>query len=265
MLCLHPFQPSWFFREKEVRYQKIKCTLLVVFCLLFRGELAADDKNIEIVATEYPPYYGSELQNKGFITEIVVAAFARSGYDSTVRFLPWQRAFDGAKAGKYTVLYTMWYRKEREEWFEFSDALPANEVGFFKRVGDDISFNNFSDLKPYTIGVVRGYVNPPGFDEAGLTTEVVDNDALNLNKLLRGRIDLVLIDKIVGQHILNINHAQHKHEVEWMKPPVTVETQHLVVSKRAPDSRAILDNFNRGLAAIIADGTVSQITRKHGF
>lgn len=237
----------------------------MVFCLLFRGELAADDKNIEIVATEYPPYYGSELQNKGFITEIVVAAFARSGYDSTVRFLPWQRAFDGAKAGKYTVLYTMWYREEREEWFEFSDALPANEVGFFKRVGDDISFNNFSDLKPYTIGVVRGYVNPPGFDEAGLTTEVVDNDALNLNKLLRGRIDLVLIDKIVGQHILNINHAQHKHEVEWMKPPVTVETQHLVVSKRAPDSRAILDNFNRGLAAIIADGTVSQITRKHGF
>lgn len=248
-----------------MHYEKIKCTFLLVFCLLFGRELAAVDKNIEIVATEYPPYYGSELQNQGFITEIVVSAFDRSGYDSTIRFLPWQRAFDGTKAGKYTVLYTMWYRKEREEWFEFSDALPANEVGFFRRVGDDISFSNFADLKPYTIGVVRGYVNPPGFDEAGLTTEVVDNDALNLNKLLRGRIDLVLIDKIVGQHILNINHAQHKHEVEWMKPPVRVETQHLVVSKRAPGSRTLLDDFNRGLTAIIADGTVKQIMQKHGF
>jgi polar amino acid transport system substrate-binding protein len=237
----------------------------MVFCLLFGRELAAGDQNISIVATEYPPYYGSELQNKGFITEIVIAAFDRSGYDASVRFLPWQRAFDGTKAGNYPVLYTMWYRKEREQWFEFSDALPPNEMVFFKRVGDDISFNKFEDLKPYTIGVVRGYANPPGFDEAGLTTEVVTDDTLNLNKLLRGRIDLVLIDKIVGQHILNINHAQHKHEVEWMKSPVGVETQHLVVSKRAPDSRAILDNFNRGLAAIIADGTVSQIMRKHGF
>jgi len=237
----------------------------MVFCLLFGRELTAADKNIEIVATEYPPYYGSELQNQGFITEIVVAAFDRSGYDTSVKFLPWQRAFDGTKAGKYTVLYTMWYRKEREKWFAFSDALPANEVGFFKRVGDDISFKNFEDLKPYTIGVVRGYVNPPGFDEAGLTTEVVDNDALNLNKLLHGRIDLVLVDKIVGQHILNINHAQQKHEVEWMRPPVRVETQHLVVSKRAPDSQALLDDFNRGLAAISADGTVAQIMRNHGF
>ncbi len=248
-----------------MQYEKIKRILLMMFCLLFGRELAAGEQNIAIVATEYPPYYGSELQNNGFISEIVVAAFDRSGYDTTVRFLPWQRAFDGTKAGKHAVLYTMWYRKEREQWFEFSDALPANEVGFFKRAGDDISFNNFEDLKPYTIGVVRGYVNPPGFDEAGLTTEVVDNDALNLNKLLHGRIDLVLIDKIVGQHILNINHAQHKHEVEWMKPPVTVETQHLVVSKRAPDSRTILDDFNRGLAAIIADGTVTQIMQKHGF
>ena len=242
-----------------------KRILLLVFFLLFGMELVAGDKNIAIVVTEYPPYYGSELQNKGFITEIVVAAFDRSGYGSSVRFLPWQRAFDGTKAGKYAVLYTMWYRKEREQWFEFSDALPANEVGFFKRVGEDISFNNFEDLKPYTIGVVRGYVNPPGFDEAGLTTEVVDNDALNLNKLLRGRIDLVLIDKIVGQHILNINHAPQKHEVEWINPPVQVETQHLVVSKRAPDSHALLDDFNRGLAAIIADGTATQIMRKHGF
>lgn len=248
-----------------MRYEKLKCSLLVVFCLLFGSELAAGKKNIEIVTTEYPPYYGSDLQNKGFITEIVVTAFDRSGYDTTIRFLPWQRAFDGTKAGKYTVLYTMWYRKEREKWFEFSDALPANEVGFFKRVGDDISFNNFEDLKPYTIGVVRGYVNPPGFDEAGLTTEVVDNDALNLKKLLRGRIDLVLIDKIVGQHILNINHTQRKHEVEWMKPPIRVESQHLVVSKRASDSREILDKFNRGLAAVIADGTVTKIMRKHGF
>ncbi|MDH3759964.1 MAG: transporter substrate-binding domain-containing protein [Gammaproteobacteria bacterium] len=248
-----------------MRFTRLKLVLLALICIVFDAALAIDEKHIAIVATEYPPYYGSELEGNGFITEIVIAAFVRSGYVATVKFLPWQRAFDGAKAGKYPVLYTMWYRKEREQWFEYSDALPANEIGFFKRLEDDITFSKFRDLKPYTIGVVRGYVNPPGFDEAGLSTEVVNTDALNLNKLLRGRIDLVLIDKLVAQHILDTDHPLNKHQVHWMRPPVKVETQHLVVSKQNPDSQTILGDFNRGLAEITADGTMQKILQKHGF
>ena len=42
------------------------------FCL-------AGERKLDIGTTEWPPYYGKDLQNGGFMTEIVVEAFKRAG------------------------------------------------------------------------------------------------------------------------------------------------------------------------------------------
>lgn len=237
--------------------------LALVSVLVF-GSMLVHAETIELVTIEYPPYYGKDLKNQGFITEIITTAFSRSGYEVKTKYLPWQRAFDGTKAGKYSAIYTMWYREEREEWFAFSEPLTPNEIGFFKLKEKDLVFKDIADLKPYKIGVVRGYSNPPGFDEAELTLEEVSEDKLNLSKLLRGRIDLVLIDKIAGQHILNTEHSDRKNEVEWLAS-VEVNPQYLVFSKKAPGYAKKLQDFNIGLKAITDDGTLEKIMSSHGF
>ena len=237
--------------------------LLSALASLIWVSVAQADK-IELATIEYPPYYGKNLENQGFITEIIVTAFERSGHEVTTKFMPWKRAFEGTKAGKHTGVYTMWYRADREEWFAFSDPLPANEVGFMKRTDAAIEFESLQGLKPYKIGVVRGYSNPKGFDEAALTTEEVAEDKLNISKLLRKRVDLVLIDEITGQHIINTQHADRKDELEWLTS-VQVDPQHVAFSKKHPNYEAQLTAFNSGLKAITEDGTLKKIMESHGF
>lgn len=235
------------------------CSILVTFSSTFAGA-----KQLELATVEYPPYYGAKLENRGFITEIIIAAFKHSGHNVDVKFMPWKRAFEGAKAGKYPGIFTMWYRKDREEHFAFSDPLPPNEIGFMARADSGIQFEKYEDLKSYKIGVVRGYANPKGFEEAGLKTQEVSKDQLNISKLFRKRVDLVLIDKITAQHIINTEYADKKEQFAWLGS-VQVDPQHVGFSKKTPDYDQHLAAFNAGLRAITEDGTLKKIMASHGF
>jgi len=244
----------------------MKHLLAVVVALVFScsGAVAAE-RTLNIAATEFPPYYGKDLENNGFFTEIIREAFKRSGYSVEIDFLPWKRALGGAKKGKYEGLYSVWHRPEREEWFVFSDPLPANELGFFKHKDKDISFGSYDDLKPHTVGVVRGYALPPGFEEAGLKTALANDDEQNMRKLYKRHVALVLIDKIQAQYIINSKIPEAADELEWLEPPAHVDIQYLVISKQAPDYEALLADFNAGLAEVTTDGTLDAIMAKHGF
>lgn len=236
-------------------------------CALTLGTgMALAQETLDIAATEYPPFYGAELEDNGFMTEIVVQAFDRAGFDSSVDFLPWKRAFEGTRDGKYDALFTMWYRQEREEHFLFSDPLPANELVFLVRAGDGGgTFEGFDALTDKTIGVVRGYAAPPGFEEAGLKVSEARDDEENLRKLLRGRVDMVLTDRIVAQHIINTALVDEQEQFGWMEPPVHVDIQYLVIPKANADSGTLMTAFNEALAAMTADGTLEGIMAKHGF
>ena len=239
----------------------------VGLAIAFAGSVClADGNKLNIVADNYPPYYGKELRNGGVLTEIVVAAFKRAGYDVEIKFVPWKRALEGAKAGKHDGLFTLWYRKEREEWFIYSDPISlATETGFYKRTDKDISFETFEDLKPYTIGVGRGYARPPGFDEASLKTSLAKDDEENLRKLHKDRVDLALTDKLVAKYIIDSRIPDAAPDLEWLPPTLHVETNHFAISRKAEDFNTKLADFNRGLAAIEADGTLETIIAKHGF
>ncbi len=52
---------------------------------------------------------GKDLEGHGFRTELIIEAFARVGHDVTVKFLPWKRALESVKSGKYDGLFTVWY------------------------------------------------------------------------------------------------------------------------------------------------------------
>ena len=239
----------------------------VGLAIAFTGSvcLAAGNK-LNTVADNYPPYYGKELRNGGVLTEIVVESLKRVGYDVEIKFVPWKRALEGAKAGKYDGLFTLWYREEREEWFVYSDPIsPASETGFYKRTDKDISFETFEDLKPYTIGVGRGYATPPGLDEASLKTSLAKDDEENLRKLHKGRVDLALTDKLVAKYIIDSRIPDAAPDLKWLPPTLHVETNHFAISRKAENFNTKIADFNRGLAAIEADGTLEMIIAEHGF
>jgi polar amino acid transport system substrate-binding protein len=228
--------------------------------------IASAPKQVILATTEYPPYYGELLPNQGVITEIIREAFKHAGYEVKIKFLPWKRALEMTRQGEFNALFTAWYRKEREQWFGFSDPLPiVNEIGFYKRKDRKVSYRTIEDLQAYKIGIVRGYSNPAEFDRAKLDTEEVTEDRLNIQKLAVGRIDLALIDKIIGQHIIDTELPESAQKLEWLDPPLKIDNQYLMFSKKFDDYQEKIADFNRGLRQIIEAGIVKAIIVKHGF
>lgn len=242
----------------------IALTPLLLLFLSFTAFSAS--KEIHLAFGEYPPYYGQELVNNGSISEIIVEAYKRMDYRVKLHFIPsWARRIKETKEGKYDGIYSGWFREERKKWFAFSNPLPPNELGFYKRKNHNISFNKLEDLRPYSVGIVLGYANSEKFEQAQLKTEAVETESQNIGKLLLNRIDLVLIDKGVGRYILNTKYADKSSRVEWMPPAIEVANQYLMISKKTDEYQQKLDDFNTGLNILIEHNIVEKIMKKHGF
>lgn len=236
-----------------------------IILLFWAFTASAQERSLDIAATEWPPFYGADLEDNGFMTEIVREAFQRSGYTTDVSFLPWSRAFEGTREGRYDALFTMWYREDREADFIFSSPLPANELVFVVRAGEEFAFEGFDAIGDLRVGVVRGYAAPPGFLEAGLQISEARDDEENLRKLLRGRIDMVLSDRIVAQHIINTLMSDDAELFDLVSPPVHSDIQYLVVPRVAENAEGIMSAFNAAIAEMQEDGTLISIMASHGF
>lgn len=83
--------------------------------------------------------------------------------------------------------------------------------------------------------MVRGYVNREDFDaDRSLTKDAVTNDWQNLEKLLRGRIDLAVVDRYTGYHLLARNVPALKDRLVFIEPPLEVKLLYVLVPKDTP-------------------------------
>ncbi|MDM8517731.1 transporter substrate-binding domain-containing protein [Desulfobacterales bacterium HSG16] len=247
---------------------KFKFFSILFFIVISAFSVNATEKKVTLANLEFPPYAGKNLKNGGFLSEITTEAFQRKGYTVVYKYVPWARTLKGGKPGIYDGACVAWYRPEREEWFIFSKPMPASEVVFFKRKGVKINFKGkYETLTPYNIGVVRGYVNPPGFDaiKSRLKVEEVTSDILNIRKLIKGRIDLILIDRYMAQYNLSTKMPGYIDAIEAMEPTLTKEPNHIIFSKAAKNIQEKIDAFNAGLTEMEKEGKVEEILIKHGF
>jgi len=220
---------------------------------------------IHLATSEYPPYMGQGLPQGGAITAIATEAFRRGGYEVKATFLPWARTVDSAKSGLVEGVLGIWHSKEREQWFVYSNPLPATQMGFYKRSDSPISYTALSELKPYLVGTVRGYANPAAFDEAKLRTDEVVDDETNLRKLSVGRIDLVLIDKGVARYLINSKPDAFKAKLVWLEPAIEKLPLYVALSKKTPEIDKKLAAFNKGLLAMEKDGTLARLVKEAGI
>ena len=150
--------------------------------------------------------------------------------------------------------------------FVFSQPVVANRIVLCRREDrGPARFTDFASLKPYTVGVVRGYADPPGLAAAGVRTEAVDHDLQNLRKLLVGHIDLVLIDSRVARHLLAKHMPDSAAAVHCLQPPVQEHPQYLVLSRHASDAGQIAAAFNEQLRAMQESGEYGEIAARWGF
>jgi len=219
--------------------------------------VAATEPRAKLTSLEWPPYSSLQAREGGATVAVAHAAFKAAGWVLEVEFLPWKRAVEIARAGSGGVTgYFPEYFDSSNQDFEFSSALGVSPVGFAELQTSRFVWNTLTDLSAIApIGVVDGYANSPEFDAAVLAgtikVETVKEDALNLKKILRGRIRTAVIDRYVMNHLM-------KTDPELLvgtgrvgfNSRLLIEQKLFVAFRKSPEADAVRVALNRGLQLI---------------
>ncbi|MEO7251148.1 MAG: transporter substrate-binding domain-containing protein [Arenimonas sp.] len=228
---------------------------------------------VHLASLEWAPYIGSRLPDQGYVGALVRAAFADQGLAVKIQIYPWARALQMARTGAVDGLVPEYFNRSRESEFEFSAPFPGGPLALYKRRGDAIGFSAdpvrnqdaaLRALKARRFGVVRGYLNTPVFDAANyLIKEEASDDATNLRKLVYGRIDLAVIDRRVAEHLIRTEYPNYVKKIEPMQPALAELPLFIAFSRKSPRMSEALAAFNRGLAAMRADGRLAALHQRY--
>lgn len=240
------------------------CIILLVFTLSF---LCLAGERVTIATLKWEPYIGPDLKNDGYVGELIKNAFKIKGYNPKLVYHPWKRTVVMARSGYYVAYGPEYFSEDIKKDFLFSRPFPGGPLGFFKLKRTQITSTALQDLKPYKIGVVRGYVNTAEFDSAAyLNKEEVTDDEMNLRKLVAGRVDLVVCDKYVGDFIIRRQFKERADEIEFMLPPLEKnKALYLCVSKKIPNASKIIEAFNSGVEKLLEKESFEEMTKRNNL
>ncbi len=244
----------------------IQLLLVVLAVLAWPGMPAASEKPLRVaVDTSLPPYmFGSEPAD-GLYADIIRRAFSLSGVKAQVVGYPWKRALMLGRSGQAAV-GGIYQNPRRQKIFAFSDPIYLETLVIGVRKGQRFPFTGMADLKDKRIGVNRDWSYGEAFDSArrsGLfyTEEAAGNQA-NVKKLLLGRLDCIIVDQLSLLRILR--RMDWLDDVDTLAHPAAVNSVYVVIAKESPYSWA-LERFNRGLAAMKADGSYQRTIARYMY
>jgi ABC-type amino acid transport substrate-binding protein len=241
--------------------------LLCVFSLvvlLHPYSAAAQNKSV-IIAVEDDAAPWSRGDGSGYANAVVIAAFKAVGIDVELKVVPYARCKRMAINGEVAGCFSTSPSSELSGLIELSrKPLFSVSSGYFYNVNKPPRAKRQERLSPKTtVGTVIGYEYPPAFEKLKqqgiVVVEESPSEDMNLRKLAAGRIDLAL---------LNYNEMKSPDSL-IQRAGVTgqVKTTFLAgimksyigFSTRHSQGRWAREQFNKGFAAIIANGTLKRI------
>ncbi len=225
----------------------------------------AQEKVVRVATLDWPPYTGKDLPKGGATTDVVRAAFKKVGYQVEVEYRPWKRAIDmAAKGADDVIAYFPGYHCQHRSGFVGSEPLGNGPLGLAEHADAPITWKTLDDLadQQLKIGTVLGYANTDAFDAkvgTGYILAVPSNDDLtNLKKLIKRRIDAVVIDKLVLEYLkaTDASLTGGADKLRFDETPLEDKTLYLCF-RDDETGRPLRHIFNAGLEQIDSETIVS--------
>jgi len=221
-----------------------------------------------LVEDPWPPYTIGESgksPDSGLVVALMEDLFKRIGQPVRMELYPWKRCIYMVKNQKADALMLTVKTPEREKYAYFPEPFFVNKIQFFHRSDRPFAWENFSDLKGLTIGLVAGAKYSQEFqkaiEELQLKVEVVGSILLNLNKLKAGRIDITPVLDVVAARLIADDEKFLGQFSVAVKPLRTTPMQ-MAISRSSPLMDSIHD-IDRTILEMKKDGTVDRIYREY--
>jgi len=237
----------------------------VLLCFLLPQIITISLISEEIITLstgEWSPYTSKDNPTKSIAETIIREAFRNENIKVSVKYYPWKRAYKVAKEldsdGTFPWLGT---EKRFEDFYSSEQAIIKIKMVFFHLKNFQFKWNSYSDLKKYRIGGTIGYKSAELLKEKNLTVELVPREVQNFKKLLKNRIDITPSSYLVGYDIINNNFSK-KEKLAFTNHPKKVYPDtgaYLLISKKHPNAKELINKFNKGLDKLIESGRYKKI------
>ena len=232
---------------------------LVVTAPVCRAEL------LRFATGELPPYATEARWDQGVALRIVREALRTQGHEVVYSFLPWGRALEETRAGKWDGTAYWGHKPEHEKSFLLSDNVLTEQWVVLYRAPLAVDWKEPEDLSPFTFGAIKTYTYTPEFhalfNSGKLKVDWSPDDLSILHKMASGRVDVALLDRnvacfLIDQHLTGAEARTIRAHTRLMTDNFTT---HLLLPKVLPQSQARLEAMNKGLAALRASGEYQRL------
>ena len=201
---------------------------------------------------------GGEGTVIGNASDKVREVMARTGVSFTMEIQPWKRAYMAAQDRPDTCVFSTTRLPEREGLFKWIGPLEAADWVLLGRADRQFALHSLEDARPLRIGTYNGDARDTFLRERGFKVDPAQNDLINPQKLLLGRIDLWAASLRRGSVVLEQNGwtARIVPVLSFKKVDV-----YLACNRSVPD--ALVAQMNAAIAAMNRDGTMRKIDRKY--
>lgn len=239
--------------------------LPILIALATGCSLAPAAELVKLATGELPPYATQLRADQGISLSIVRAAFRSVNVDVEYSFMPWGRAQEEARIGKWNGTAAWGRKPEREREFLLSDNVVTEQWVLLYRADTPLDWARLEDLGERRIAAIRSYTYTPQFHALAavgkLKVDWSPDDLATLRKLVAGRVDIVPLDRNVACFLLDTHFTPAEAALVRAHPRLITEnfTSHLMLSKQRPDSAARMAVFNQGLARLRSTGEYQKL------
>ncbi len=217
---------------------------------------------------DYAPYADSKLPEGGMTTELVKHAFAAVKTEIKIEWRPWARGLDETRHGVFVGTFPYLKTPEREKDFLYSDVLvKIQDRAFIKAGNHKFDFNNIPSLAGTTICLPLGWTTSPRLNDMIRDGQIKVNRPRDISLCVKivglGRADYFVTDEIQGLAALKTGGLPLGSVVMAESAPLADNSLYLIVGKVLPGGKELLENFNKGLAAIRKNGSYDKIFKAH--
>lgn len=239
------------------------------FALVFPSSPAQsrETDTVQLVGFQYPPFYQQGVEGEeGIAMDLAQEVFSRLGVAPEIEIYPLKRALSLLERGEADGTMILIKTPERSRYLHFSEPVMVVRGLIWSAVGREggaVTFDDLTDLRPYKIGVTRGYSYGPEFDELleTMDVEVANTDYHNYLMLLSRRIDIFPGNEIVAEGLFK-THPELRGKFTHSDNSFMEWTLRIAISKRSPLADK-LPAINRILSELKSEGRVDEIVRKY--
>ncbi|NMX72493.1 amino acid ABC transporter substrate-binding protein [Pseudomonas sp. WS 5532] len=235
-------------------------TAVLFACLSF----TAYGEKLRVVTEPWAPYvYDDNGSMRGLDYETTMIVFQRLGVEVEWQFLPWKRCLAMLDQGHADGALDIFHSHERDALLLYpSEPLSAVEFVLFYANDRPHPAQTLDDLRGLTVGTSPGYLYGEAFSESSLfDREPAPSHEANFGKLSLGRIDLVITDRRVGQHVIKAMGLEGK--VSQAPLVVSRQPQFLAV-RRGAGMDLLVQRFAAELKRFKQEPAYAALSAKYG-